>query len=96
MPYGHDQSAQGQIIDQKMVIKMNTKKIWDDEYGIHKNIKVIISKNEDISWYVEGYCLVALKVFFILAIVSLRTTSKAKNCHPLIWDEDREFKHHDG
>ena len=78
IPHGHDKSVQGQIIDKKIVIKMNTKKTWDDEYDIHKNIKNTLLKNKNIPWYSEGHCLMDLKVSCILATVSLRTSSKTK------------------
>jgi len=47
-------------------------------------MKVTLSRNEDISWYVEGHCLVDLNIFCILATVSLRTSSETK----ILWSLD--------
>ena len=35
---------------------MITNKTWDDEYDIHKDIKIIFSRNEDILQHIKGHC----------------------------------------
>lgn len=50
-------------------------------------MKITLSRNEDISWYVEGHCLVVLKIFCILATVSLRRSSQARK----LWSLDMRW-----